>query len=92
MVSLRLQAPNPLDFDGFVNLLGYRTLELDSEETLLSALSRWDKNNSGLISEDKYVLEYNKKIFFNHSCAGSRIYTRRNVFPIVVLKREINML
>lgn len=56
MVSLRLQAPNPLDFDGFVNLLGYRTLELDSEETLLSALSRWDKNNSGLISEDKYVL------------------------------------
>lgn len=49
------QAPNPLDFDGFVNLLGYRTLELDSEETLLSALSRWDKNNSGLISEDRYV-------------------------------------
>ncbi|KAF9791784.1 hypothetical protein SFRURICE_020183 [Spodoptera frugiperda] len=47
------EAPNPLDFDGFVNLLGYRTLELDSEETLLSALSRWDKNNSGLISEDK---------------------------------------
>nr|XP_049693102.1 uncharacterized protein LOC110381733 [Helicoverpa armigera] len=51
--NMLAEAPNPLDFDGFVNLLGYRTLELDSEETLLSALSRWDKNNSGLISEER---------------------------------------
>ncbi|KOB73661.1 Myosin regulatory light chain 10 [Operophtera brumata] len=34
------KAPNPLDFDGFVNLLGFKTLELDSEETLVAALSR----------------------------------------------------
>lgn len=48
------QAPNPLDFDGFVNLLGYKTLELDSEETLLSALSRWEDNDKkGLISEER---------------------------------------
>ncbi|XP_048001274.1 myosin regulatory light chain, smooth muscle-like [Leguminivora glycinivorella] len=47
------EAPNPLDFDGFVNLLGYRTLELDSEETLVAALSRWDRNNSGFISEER---------------------------------------
>ncbi|XP_063827019.1 uncharacterized protein LOC135076492 [Ostrinia nubilalis] len=47
------EAPNPLDFDAFVNLLGYKTLELDSEDTLVAALSRWDKDNSGLISEER---------------------------------------
>ncbi|KAI8420785.1 hypothetical protein MSG28_007993 [Choristoneura fumiferana] len=46
--SMLSEAPNPLDFDGFVNLLGYKTLELDSEETLIAALSRWDRNNSGI--------------------------------------------
>lgn len=51
-----LQAPSPLDFDGFVKLLGYQTLELDSEETLIQALSRWDKDNSGYISEERYWL------------------------------------
>ncbi|XP_060802016.1 myosin regulatory light chain, smooth muscle [Amyelois transitella] len=51
--SMLAEAPNPLDFDGFVNLLGYKTLELDSEETLVAALSRWDKDHSGLISEDR---------------------------------------
>lgn len=51
------QAPNPLDFDAFVNLLGYKTLELDSEDTLVAALSRWDKDNSGLISEERYNFE-----------------------------------
>ncbi|KAG7309625.1 hypothetical protein JYU34_004103 [Plutella xylostella] len=47
------EAPNPLDFDGFVHLLGYRTLDMDSEETLIDALSRWDKDNSGFISEER---------------------------------------
>ncbi|KAM3967096.1 myosin regulatory light chain, smooth muscle [Aphomia sociella] len=47
------EASNPLDFDAFVNLLGYKTLELDSEETLVTALSRWDKDNSGYISEER---------------------------------------
>ncbi|KAJ0177886.1 hypothetical protein K1T71_006759 [Dendrolimus kikuchii] len=51
--NMMSEAPNPLDFDGFVNLLGYKTLELDSEETLVSALSRWDKDNSGYISEER---------------------------------------
>ncbi|KAG6451283.1 myosin regulatory light chain, smooth muscle [Manduca sexta] len=50
--NMLAEAPNPLDFDGFVNLLGYRTLELDSEETLVAALSRWDKDNIGLIPEE----------------------------------------
>ncbi|KAL4707294.1 hypothetical protein ACJJTC_019832 [Scirpophaga incertulas] len=51
--NMLAEAPNPLDFDAFVNLLGYKTLELDSEDTLVAALSRWDKDNSGLISEER---------------------------------------
>ncbi|VVC88262.1 unnamed protein product [Leptidea sinapis] len=47
------EASNPLDFDAFVNLLGYKTLELDSEETLIAALSRWDSDNTGYISEER---------------------------------------
>ncbi|XP_071455126.1 myosin regulatory light chain, smooth muscle-like [Hetaerina americana] len=44
---------NPLDFDAFVILLGYRTVELDPEETLLDALASWDADDSGLINEDQ---------------------------------------
>ncbi|XP_075975777.1 myosin regulatory light chain, smooth muscle [Anticarsia gemmatalis] len=52
--NMLAEAPNPLDFDGFVNLLGYKSIELDSEETLLSALSRWEDNDKkGLISEER---------------------------------------
>ncbi|CAB3226619.1 unnamed protein product [Arctia plantaginis] len=52
--NMLAEAPSPLDFDGFVNLLGYKTLELDSEETLLAALSRWeDSNKKGLIAEER---------------------------------------
>ncbi|XP_045449237.1 calmodulin isoform X2 [Melitaea cinxia] len=47
------EASDPLDFDSFVNLLGYKTLELDSEETLIAALSRWDIDNTGYISEER---------------------------------------
>ncbi|CAG5046325.1 unnamed protein product [Parnassius apollo] len=47
------EASQPLDFDAFVNLLGYKTLELDSEETLKAALSRWDAEKSGYISEER---------------------------------------
>ncbi|XP_049871102.1 uncharacterized protein LOC126370297 [Pectinophora gossypiella] len=51
--NMMSEAPAPLDFDGFVHLLGYQTLELDSEETLVDALSRWDRDNSGFISEER---------------------------------------
>ncbi|CAG4967155.1 unnamed protein product [Colias eurytheme] len=47
------EASNPLDFEAFVNLLGYKSLELDSEETLVAALSRWDTENTGYISEER---------------------------------------
>ncbi|XP_047532097.1 myosin regulatory light chain, smooth muscle [Vanessa atalanta] len=51
--NMLAEASSPLDFDSFVNLLGYKTLELDSEETLIAALSRWDSENTGYISEDR---------------------------------------
>lgn len=44
---------NPLDFDAFVMLLGYKSIELDPEDVLCEALSKWDLAKSGLISEDK---------------------------------------
>ncbi|KPJ07639.1 putative myosin regulatory light chain [Papilio machaon] len=50
------EASQPMDFDAFVNLLGYKTLELDSEETLKAALSRWDSENSGYISEERKLV------------------------------------
>jgi Ca2+-binding EF-hand superfamily protein len=34
-------------------LLGYKSIELDPEEVLLKALSKWDYDNSGLISEER---------------------------------------
>ncbi|XP_054264497.1 myosin regulatory light chain 11-like isoform X2 [Macrosteles quadrilineatus] len=49
------EACQPLDFDAFIMLLGYRTIELDSEEVLRDALSRWDYDGSGLISEEKWI-------------------------------------
>ncbi|XP_045449236.1 myosin regulatory light chain, smooth muscle isoform X1 [Melitaea cinxia] len=51
--NMLAEASDPLDFDSFVNLLGYKTLELDSEETLIAALSRWDIDNTGYISEER---------------------------------------
>lgn len=47
---------NPLDFDAFVMLLGYKTIELDPEDVLMEALSKWDVGQTGLISEDKLVV------------------------------------
>ncbi|KAJ2947529.1 hypothetical protein O0L34_g17318 [Tuta absoluta] len=54
VAKMMSEASKPLDFDAFVHLLGYRTLELDSEETLVFALSRWDLNNTGYIPEEKF--------------------------------------
>lgn len=47
---------NPLDFDAFVMLLGYKTIELDPEDVLIEALSKWDDKQTGLISEDKLII------------------------------------
>lgn len=40
-----------MDFDAFVVLMGYKTLELDAEEVLSDALAQWDYGTDGLISE-----------------------------------------
>lgn len=50
---------DPLDFDAFVVLLGYKTIELDPEEVILEALSKWDKNGTGFIDEE--LLEKQQK-------------------------------
>lgn len=48
------EALNPLDFDAFVVLMGYRTVDLDPEDVLLEAMSKWDKDGNGLINEELY--------------------------------------
>lgn len=48
-----MQAMNPLDFDAFVMLLGYKSIELDPEDVLIEALSKWDVEKKGVISEEK---------------------------------------
>lgn len=47
------EAMNPLDFDAFVMLMGYRTIEMDPEDVLLEALSKWDLHRCGVIDEEK---------------------------------------
>lgn len=46
-----LKAMDPLDFEAFVLLLGFKTIELDPEEVLIDALSKWDRNGTGYIPE-----------------------------------------
>ncbi|XP_055679560.1 myosin regulatory light chain, smooth muscle [Lutzomyia longipalpis] len=53
VAAMLSEAMDPLDFDAFVVLLGYKTIELDPEDVLLEALSKWDKNHTGLISQDR---------------------------------------
>lgn len=50
---ITIQAMNPLDFDAFVMLLGYKTIEMDPEDVLIEALSKWDLEKKGVIDEDK---------------------------------------
>jgi len=47
-----------LDFDAFIVLMGYKTLELDAEEVLNDALAQWDYGTEGLISESRYIHKY----------------------------------
>nr|XP_018896642.1 PREDICTED: myosin regulatory light polypeptide 9-like [Bemisia tabaci]XP_018896643.1 PREDICTED: myosin regulatory light polypeptide 9-like [Bemisia tabaci]XP_018896644.1 PREDICTED: myosin regulatory light polypeptide 9-like [Bemisia tabaci] len=44
------EANEPLTFDSFVTLFGQKKLDLDGEDVLREALSKWDTDNSGLIS------------------------------------------
>ncbi|GLH08749.1 Tripeptidyl-peptidase 2 [Gryllus bimaculatus] len=53
IANMLAEAISPLDFDAFVILLGYKTIEMDPEAVLTEALACWDYDNSGLISEDR---------------------------------------
>lgn len=49
------EAHEPLDYDAFVQLMCRRTQELDPEEVLLEAWSKWDDHGTGKIDERKWV-------------------------------------
>ncbi|XP_055903814.1 myosin regulatory light chain LC-2, mantle muscle [Eupeodes corollae] len=51
------EAKEPLDYDAFVQLMGFRTIELDPEDVLLEAWSKWDDEKTGLIAEKKIYEE-----------------------------------
>lgn len=47
------EAMSPLDFDSFVMLMGYKTIEMDPEDVLVEALGKWDLQKRGVIDEEK---------------------------------------
>ncbi|EDV94342.1 calmodulin [Drosophila grimshawi] len=51
------EAQEPLDYDAFVQLMCRRTQELDPEEVLLEAWSKWDDHGTGMIDERKIYEE-----------------------------------
>ncbi|XP_075162274.1 uncharacterized protein LOC142234950 [Haematobia irritans] len=48
-----VDAKDPLDLNAFVELMSYRTVELDPEDVLLEAWSKWDLYGTGKIEERK---------------------------------------
>lgn len=54
---------NPLDFDAFVVLMGYKTIELDPEDVLLEAWSKFDDHGTGCVNAERYNQLKNKKNF-----------------------------
>jgi len=49
------EAKEPLDYEAFVRLMSRRTQELDPEDVLLEAWSKWDDHGTGKIDERKWV-------------------------------------
>lgn len=47
------QAKDPLDYEAFIELMSHRTVELDPEDVLLEAWSKWDDYGTGKIEEKK---------------------------------------
>lgn len=47
------EAMQPLDFEAFAMLMGYRTIEMDPEDVLVEALAKWDLQQRGVIDENK---------------------------------------
>lgn len=46
---------NPLTFESFVMLMGFKTIEMDPEDVMVEALSKWDLQKLGVIDEAKHV-------------------------------------
>lgn len=44
---------DPMEFESFVLMYGIRTIEMDPEEVLLEAMSKWDKERTGQISMER---------------------------------------
>lgn len=51
------EANEPLDYEAFVRLMSRRTQELDPEDVLLEAWSKWDDHGTGKIDERKWVTQ-----------------------------------
>ncbi|XP_065340069.1 myosin regulatory light polypeptide 9-like [Cloeon dipterum] len=47
------EASSPLDIDSFIELMGKKVETMDAEELLVKALSCWDEDSSGFISEER---------------------------------------
>lgn len=47
------KAKDPLDVDAFLELMSQRTVELDPEDILLEAWSKWDLYGTGRIEQRK---------------------------------------
>lgn len=66
------EAKEPLDYEAFVRLMSRRTQELDPEDVLLEAWSKWDDHGTGKIDERKWVLPgrvdyHSDSLHFEHS-------------------------
>ncbi|XP_014086787.1 myosin regulatory light chain LC-2, mantle muscle [Bactrocera oleae] len=51
------EAKDPLDYEAFIELMSHRTVELDPEDVLLEAWSKWDDYGTGKIEEKKIYEE-----------------------------------
>ncbi|XP_017026660.1 calmodulin [Drosophila kikkawai] len=64
------EAKEPLDYEAFVRLMSRRTQELDPEDVLLEAWSKWDDHGTGKIEERKIYEEltnYGDKMTLNEA-------------------------
>ncbi|BFF92701.1 calmodulin [Drosophila madeirensis] len=68
--QMMLEAKEPLDYEAFVRLMSRRTQELDPEDVLLEAWSKWDDHGTGKIEERKIYEEltnYGDKMSLNEA-------------------------
>ncbi|KAG7190084.1 hypothetical protein KM043_006220 [Ampulex compressa] len=47
------ETSDPVDFDAFVTLFGFKVTSMDTEEEFTAALAKWDWKGTGMISEER---------------------------------------